>query len=156
MRWTGTWLSGLGSVGVSTGGDRRWRGQRLGLPAAGPGSVAGFNPRLGALCVDLLVAGLIGGLGNALTGNPSPALRQATGVVALLLLYTTLLPTTGQTFGMRLLRLRVVRLPGRELLGVGRAFLRGVLVVLTLPALFTDRDGRGWHDKAVGSVIVRA
>ena len=31
----------------------------------------------------------------------------------------------------------------------------GVLVALLLPALFTDRQGRGLHDKAVGSVVVR-
>ncbi|MCU1591756.1 MAG: hypothetical protein JWP11_3012 [Frankiales bacterium] len=155
-RWTGTWLSGPGAAGASLRPAGRWRGDRLGLPEAGPGSIAGFGPRLGAVCVDLVVAGLIGALGNVVAGDPSPSLRQATGVAALLLIYTTLLPTAGQTFGMRLVRLRVIRLADGRPLGFGRAFLRGVLVILTIPALFTDRDGRGLHDKAVGSAVVRA
>lgn len=155
-RWTGTWLSGLGAAGVSLPADGAWRGQRLGLPEHGTGSIAGFGPRLGAVCVDLLVAGLIGGLGNVVTGDPNPVLRQATGVAALLLIYAALLPTAGQTFGMRVVRLRVIRLAGDGRLSFGRAFVRGLLVILTIPALFTDRDGRGWHDKAVGSAIVRA
>ncbi len=154
-RWTGTWLSGLAAAGVTLHGPGQWRGQRFGLPEAGAGSVAGFGPRLGAVCVDLLVAGLIGALGNVVSGDPNPAIRQLTGIVALLLLYTALLPTAGQTIGMRVARLRVIRLADGGPLGVGRAFVRGLLVVLTLPALFTDRDGRGLHDKAVGSAIVR-
>lgn len=155
-RWTGTWLSGLGAAGVQLRPAGDWRGRRFGFPDTGPGSIAGFGPRLAGICVDLLVAGLIGGLGNVVTGNPSGVIRQATGVGALLLIYAALLPTTGQTFGMRVARLRVVRLDGGGLLGVGRALLRGLLVTLTIPALFTDRDGRGWHDKAVGAAIVRA
>jgi uncharacterized RDD family membrane protein YckC len=154
-RWTGTWLSGLGAAGVSLLAEGEWRGKRLGLPQSGSGSIAGFGPRLGAVCVDLLICGLIGGLGNVVAGDPRPAIRQATGVAALVLMYAALLPTVGQTFGMRVVGLRVVRLGG-GLLGPTAAFVRGLLVVLTIPALFTDRDGRGLHDKAVGSAIVRA
>lgn len=154
-RWTGTWLSGLGAAGVQVRADGDWRGRRLGLPERGPGSIAGFGPRLGAVCVDLLVAGLIGALGNIVANDPDPVIRQVTGILALLLLYTALLPTTGQTFGMRVAHLRVVRLAGGGPVGFGRAFVRGLLVILTIPALFTDRDGRGWHDKAVGTAIVR-
>jgi uncharacterized RDD family membrane protein YckC len=155
-RWTGTWLSGLGAAGVSLRTEGDWRGRRLGLPESGPGSVATFNRRLGGVLVDLLVAALIGGLVNSFLAHPDVVSRQGAGIGALLLMYTALLPTAGQTFGMRVAGMRVVRLGGGGPLSVGRAFVRGVLVVLTIPALFTDRDGRGLHDKAVGSVIVRA
>lgn len=155
-RWTGTWLSGLGAAGVSLQPAGSWPGQRLGLPESGPGSVVGFGPRLGAVLVDLAVATLIGRLINTFIADPDFASRQGASVGALLLMYALLLPTAGQTFGMRLVRLRVVRVPGGGLLSVGRAASRGVLVILTIPALFTDRDQRGWHDKAVGSAIVRA
>lgn len=147
-------MSGLGAAGVSLRAPGEWRGKRLGLPAAGAGSVAGFNPRLGAVLVDLAVAGLMGGLVNAGLRSPGLATRQLAGIAALLLLYAVLLPTTGQTFGMRLAHLRVLRTDGRRLT-FAQALLRGILVVLTVPALFTDRDGRGLHDKAVGSLIVR-
>jgi len=155
-RWTGTWLSGLAAAGVEVTPEGGWRGSRFGLPQAGPGSIAGFGPRLGAVCIDLAVAALVGGLVNSFLAHPDVVSRQGAGIAALVLLYATLLPTLGQTIGMRLVGLRVIRLAGGGLLGVGPALLRAVLVVLTLPALFTDRDGRGWHDKAVGSAIVRA
>jgi uncharacterized RDD family membrane protein YckC len=154
-RWTGTWLSGLGAAGVSLHREGEWRGKRHGLPEAGPGSVATLNARLGAVLIDLLVAGLIGGLVNSFIRNPGFASKQGAGVGALVLMYALLLPTAGQTFGMRVARLRVVRLSG-GLLAVPAALIRGILVALTLPALFTDREGRGLHDKAVGSVVVRA
>ena len=153
-RWTQTWLSGLGAAGVSLQPEGAWRGSRLGLPEAGAGSVASFNQRLGAVLVDLVVAGLIGGLVNGFVEDPGFASKQGAGIGALVLMYALLLPTGGQTFGMRVARIRVVRRAG-GLLGFLPALLRGVLVVLTLPALFTDRDGRGLHDKAVGSVVVR-
>jgi len=155
-RWTGTWLSGLGAAGVSLRPAGSWPGERLGLPADGRGSVVGFGPRLGAVLVDLLVAALMGGLVNSFVRSPDFGTRQGASVGALLLIYTALLPTAGQTFGMRLLKLRVIRVHGGGLLSVGRAFVRAVLVVLTIPALFTDRDSRGWHDRAVGSAVVRA
>jgi len=150
-RPTGTPLSGPGAAGVRILDGHR--GQRLGLPAEGPGSVATAGSRLGAVLLDLVVAGLIGGLGSASTGG-SPESRQVAGVVALVLMYAVLLPTAGQTIGMRLVGLRVLRLQG-GLLNPWLAFVRGLLVALTVPALITDRDGRGLHDRAVGSVIVR-
>jgi uncharacterized RDD family membrane protein YckC len=57
--------------------------------------------------------------------------------------------------GMRVARIRVERLGG-GLLAVPQALLRGLMVALTLPALFTDRDGRGLHDRLVRSVVLRA
>ncbi|GAC1440736.1 MAG: RDD family protein [Mycobacteriales bacterium] len=155
-RWTGTWLSGLGAAGITVRAAGSWPGERLGLPEEGTGSAVGFGPRLGAVLVDVLVAALIGALLNRFVRSPDFGTRQGASVGALLLIYTALLPTAGQTFGMRLLRLRVVRVAGGGPLSVGAAFVRAVLVVLTVPALFTDRDGRGWHDRAVGSVVVRS
>jgi uncharacterized RDD family membrane protein YckC len=154
-RWTSTWLSGLESAGVALKAEGDWGGKGYGLPAEGPGSVATFNSRLGAVLVDLLVGALIGGLINSFVTDPGLASKQGAGVGALVLMYAVLLPTTGQTLGMRVARIRVLRLKG-GLLAVPAAFVRGLLVALTLPALFTDREGRGLHDKLVGSVVVRA
>ena len=61
----------------------------------------------------------------------------------------------GASFGQRLLGLRVVRLDGSPL-GLWRSVVRTALLCLAIPALIWDRDGRGLHDKAVGSVVVRA
>jgi uncharacterized RDD family membrane protein YckC len=57
---------------------------------------------------------------------------------------------------MRLLGLRVVRLGAGGRLGLLRAILRFALLCLLIPAVITDRDGRGLHDKAAGTAVVRA
>ncbi len=41
-------------------------------------------------------------------------------------------------------------------LGLGRVALRTVLICLVIPAVVIDSYGRGLHDRAVGSVVVRA
>ena len=65
-----------------------------------------------------------------------------------------LVGTLGSTIGHRLVGLRVLSLHG----GAARplqVLVRTVLLCLFLPAMFWDRDGRGLHDKAAGTVIVR-
>ena len=41
-------------------------------------------------------------------------------------------------------------------IGLPRAALRTLLLCLLIPALIWDRAGRGLHDKAAGTVVVRA
>jgi hypothetical protein len=48
----------------------------------------------------------------------------------------------------------VVRL-GKPTTSLIPALIRGVLVALAIPALFWDRDARGFHDKLAGTVLVR-
>ena len=36
-----------------------------------------------------------------------------------------------------------------------RALLRTALIALVMPALVRDEDGRGWHDRATRTVVVR-
>ncbi len=153
-RWTGTWLSGLGAVGVSTDA-RAAPGERLGLPVSGPGSVAGFGARAGAFAVDAIASGLVARLFFPVrsTGEPQVAAGLAP-VVVLALVYLVGVALTGQTPGMRLLRLRLVAVGGGALAFVPLA-LRTALLLLLVPALISDRDGRGLHDKAGGAVVVR-
>ncbi len=131
--------------------DFGYRGQQLGLPEEGPGSIARPGRRLGALAVDwglcLLIAyGLI-----------TDGYGQATSNWALLLLFVTSALTVGSvgaTPGKALFRLRVVSANGGRL-GPFRAVLRSLLVCLAIPALIWDRDGRGLHDRLSGAVQVR-
>ncbi len=64
------------------------------------------------------------------------------------------LATTGTTIGKRLFGLRVVRLDGRRAT-IPQVLLRTLLLCLVIPAAVWDRDTRGLHDKAVGTVEVR-
>ena len=59
------------------------------------------------------------------------------------------------SFGQRIVGLAVQRVDGARL-GLWRSVVRTALLCLAVPALIWDRDGRGLHDKAVGSVCVRA
>jgi len=100
--------------------------------------------------VDSVLSGLVAGLFTA----PHPA--GWWGFLPLGVLYLVGVPLTGQTVGMRLLRLRLISLGAAPRVGVPRAIVRFVLLCLLVPALVTDRDGRGLHDKAARSVVVRA
>lgn len=63
--------------------------------------------------------------------------------------------TTGASAGQRLLNLRVLRYPELEPLGIGATLLRTLLILLVVPAVVYDKDGRGLHDRIVGSAVMR-
>ena len=144
-RALGSWLSGpYQSVGSDTTQD--YRGQRLGLPATGTGSVAGIGRRLIAILVDwlacrLIVVGLLG-----LSEWWVPAIFAIE--------YILLVSTLGSTLGMRLLGIRVSALGGGAPGPLGVA-VRTILLMLVIPAVVYDRDTRGLHDRATGTVVVR-
>ena len=155
-RWTGTWLSGLAAAGVETRPAGGWRGRRWGLPPEGAGAVATTGSRLAALVLDLLSGALIGQLVLALLDSPSTDQRTlaVNGAFAAQVLLLTAL--TGQSLGKRVLGIRVVRLADRDgPPGLLSAAIHTALVMLVLPAVFIDRDGRGLHDKAAGTLVVR-
>jgi uncharacterized RDD family membrane protein YckC len=70
-----------------------------------------------------------------------------------------LVSTVGYTLGHRLLGLQVRVLGDRTIspvmVGFGRGAIRTFLLCLVIPAVVWDADGRGLHDKAAGTVIVR-
>ncbi|MFF7774324.1 RDD family protein [Streptomyces tanashiensis] len=147
----GSWLSGPRAAAEDAGVDFGYRGQQLGLPEEGPGSIARPGRRLGALAVDwalciLIAYGLITDGYNQATGNWA--------LVILLVLSVLTVGTVGSTPGKRLFGLRVVSANGGRL-GLFRVVLRSLLVCLAIPALIWDRDGRGLHDRLSGAVQVR-
>ncbi len=133
--------------------DFRYPGNRLGLPEDGPGSVAGWGRRLVALFVDWLVAWLIASL---VVQRPMLAGGNDLSFAVLLtfcLMSTVLVGMLGATIGHRLLGLRVDRVGG-GMVGLRRALLRSVLIALVIPPVVYDRDRRGLHDMAAGTVVV--
>jgi uncharacterized RDD family membrane protein YckC len=77
-------------------------------------------------------------------------------VAVLIVEYTVFIGLFGQTPGMAVARLRCVSVTDRGAIGIPRAFLRGVLLALLIPAVIMDERGRGLHDKAAGSIVVAA
>ncbi len=156
-RWTGTWLSGLGAAGYQDDRRDRWRGERLGVPPSGVGSLAPTGVRLLGFALDLVAGALIGGLLGTVVTDPTRDQVNLAGTAAVGVEMLLLIALTGQSIGMRLVGLRVVRPP--ELAAPPTflpAAIRTALLLLLVPALISDRDGRGLHDKAAGTAVVRA
>lgn len=63
--------------------------------------------------------------------------------------------TTGASAGQRLVGLRVLRYPELEPLGIGATLLRTLLILLVVPAVVYDNQGRGLHDRIVGSAVMQ-
>jgi uncharacterized RDD family membrane protein YckC len=130
-------------------------GAALGLPATGPGSCASWGQRIGALVIDwlaglLILSGFLGG--DVLSGGGAIATFAPLGMFFVQAsLLTSLL---GSSFGQLIVRIAVVRTNGARLDPL-RVLVRTFLICLAFPPLIFDRDRRGLHDLAVGTVAIR-
>jgi uncharacterized RDD family membrane protein YckC len=75
--------------------------------------------------------------------------------IAFLLQVFILVGVQGQTIGMRLAGIRVVSVASRGRARWRWVAVRTVLLGLLVPVCVWDRDQRGLHDRAAGTVIVR-
>ena len=148
-RWLESWLPG---AAVDVVGEHP--GHRFGLPATGVGSTVGFGRRLAALTVDWLLGYAVALLFTGVDAIGGPTFSWA--VMGVWALMTTVgVALFGITPGKKLLGVRVASAGDAAMIGIPRALLRTVLVALVLPPLVRDGDGRGWHDRAVRTVVVR-
>ncbi|SDJ14856.1 RDD family protein [Nonomuraea jiangxiensis] len=146
-RWTQTWLGGVRSAGVDLG----YPGERLGLPQEGSGSIARWGRRIGALVIDWMIC--TWAIAQLLL-RLNPAEAPWAPVLIFALQYVVLVGFMGQTFGHRLMGIRVAAMDGGSprLLPV---LVRTVLLCLAVPALIFDRDQRGVHDRVSNTMVVR-
>ena len=100
-----------------------------------------------ALGVDWLLALLVG-------QTVLPGLSSFAPLVVFLVAQVVLVGTLGYGVGHRLLGLRVERVHGGAA-GPVAALVRTLLLGLVVPAVVIDDDGRGLHDRAGGTVVVR-
>jgi uncharacterized RDD family membrane protein YckC len=149
-RWIESWLPG---AAAEAGGA--YPGKRLGLPATGVSSVAGLGRRIVALAIDWFLAYGIAALLTGPGALDDPNLSWS--VLGIWYLLTAVpVAVFGASAGMTVLRIRVASLDSSAVIGVPRALLRTALIALVLPALARDEDGRGWHDRATRTVVVRS
>lgn len=130
-----------------------FRGQRLGLPPQGTGSLAPTGTRLVAFVIDAVLSALVAGLFTAphLPGNVSLIVFAAE--------YILFGAFFAQTPGMRVVGVRMLRVDGADRparIGLARAVVRTALLMVIVPALITDADGRGVHDRLAGTAVVRS
>ncbi|MCE3551914.1 RDD family protein [Pseudonocardia sp. RS11V-5] len=143
--WTG---------GSPSAHDQDHPGERFGLPAEGVGAVAGFGRRLVGVTVDWLLAYVLTLAVMGLDALGGTSIGWWVWVVWFVL---TVIPTAlfGMTPGMVAVGIRVARVDMAATVGF-RAILRTVLLGVVLPALIRDADGRGWHDRATQTIVVRS
>jgi uncharacterized RDD family membrane protein YckC len=149
-------------------------------PVAGPApgyEFGGFGERLIAYIIDIVVTGLvilvivvIGGL--IVAGGAASDIDILTGAgIVVLVLALIIIPLAyfpyfwardGQTPGMRMLDLRVVRDADGGPISGGQAVLRligywvsGAVFYLGYIWIFVDKRRRGWHDLIAGTVVVK-
>ena len=118
-----------------------------------PGEGAGLSRRAAAICIDWVASMLVASV-------VFPGLRPWNSNASfpiLLVFYVEVCLFTwlfASSFGQRLLRVEVVDLTGARLT-LWRIALRTLLICLVIPAVILDSQGRGLHDRAVGSVALR-
>ncbi|MPY64811.1 RDD family protein [Streptomyces spongiae] len=147
----GSWLSGPRAAAEDAGVDFGYRGEQLGLPESGPGSIARPGRRLGALAVDWALCVLIAY--SLITDGYGPATSNW-ALLIFFLLHVLTVGTVGFTPGKRLFGIRVVA-EGTGTVNPLRALLRSLLLCLAIPPLIWDRDGRGLHDRLARTVELR-
>jgi uncharacterized RDD family membrane protein YckC len=135
---------------------QQFRGQRLGLPASGPSSIAPTGRRTLAFVIDLLASTLVASLFvrrrdvSGFAGH----LPGQWSVIPLALDYVLGLVLLGRTLGMYLTGLRVVRVDENKPIGPLRAVGRTVLLVMLLPAFVVDSDFRGLQDRLTSTAVI--
>jgi uncharacterized RDD family membrane protein YckC len=138
-----------------------YRGERLGLPEDGPGSLSTTGQRLGAFIVDAVASSLIAALFVQAThhGHHADLASRLPGSWSLIPLaadYLLGMLLAGRTLGMYLFGLRIIRVDDTtQPVTPWRALVRTVLLMLLVPAVIWDRDGRGLHDRYSDTAVVR-
>lgn len=113
--------------------------------------MASWGRRIAALFVDWVASLLVAALVESWGGVPNT--NGWLTLLVFLLEATVFTALAGGSFGQLALRLAVVRLDGRPVT-VLHAFVRTLLICLVVPPLVFNRDNRGLHDLAVGTVTL--
>jgi uncharacterized RDD family membrane protein YckC len=123
-------------------------------PLVLPGEVAGLGRRVAAIAIDWIACILLSRVifGQFAYGSPESSFAILLLFIAEVTLFTWLISAS---FGQRLLGISVVRLDGGRL-ALWRVLVRTLLICIVIPAVVYDSVGRGLHDRAVGSVAIRA
>ncbi|MBJ8341795.1 RDD family protein [Antrihabitans sp. YC3-6] len=154
-RITGSWLSGPSAALPEGNGntDNAYRGEKLGLPQDGIGSIAPTGRRLIALLIDWLLSLGIAGL----IYSAAPFAQPST-ITLLVWLVLGILAVTLFTFtpGQLITGIQVAMTNGAPRVDIVHAGIRSLLLALVVPAFITDGDGRGLHDRLSKTVVLKS
>ena len=128
-------------------------GELLGMPPEGPGAQASVARWMGAVVIDWLICLAAAAM---ITAN-TDALGDTATLTYLLWLLLGILSgwLFARTPGMMMLGMGVARIDAQAPVGLWRAAVRTILTGFILPAALVDADGRGMHDRATNTTVVR-
>jgi uncharacterized RDD family membrane protein YckC len=121
-------------------------------PPAGPGAPATFGLRLGAFLIDGAIADFVALASGRHPGGSGYGLVAYLAFLVIELLFVS---TVGQTPGMRVAGLAVVRARDGGRPRLGWVAVRTLLLAAVVPALIPDKTGRPMHDRAAGTAMIR-
>ena len=114
---------------------------------------AGYGRRFAAISIDWAIASFPAALVIPLQSSAlGPSLMRLGVFVFEVALLTAL---TGASAGQRLMRIKVVTWPDYFFVRPKMILLRTFLIALVIPAVVTDQEGRGLHDRITGTVVVK-
>ncbi|MDA0567665.1 RDD family protein [Streptomonospora sp. S1-112] len=148
-------------MGDTTGAPQdaqfRYRGNRLGMPEHGPGSVPGVGRRLLGLLLDWLLCLLVASaLAGGAPGDPAASATASWLALLVFAIYSiALLTLFGTTLGKRIAGVEVAATGDRPLPWPVAMAVRTLLLCLVIPAVVYDRDHRGLHDRVAGTITRR-
>jgi len=128
------------------------------------GAKAGFWIRVGAYLIDGIIVVVVSSILNSILRLDPIAGANGLGTLIGLVYFVALWSSTGggQTIGMRILNLKVIRTDGSELTLI-QAVIRYVgFIISAIPFCIGliwvafDADKQGWHDKIAGTYVVKA
>ena len=142
------------------------------IAVASPGSYGGFWIRVVAYIIDAIILGIIGGILSVPLGVNysdvnslnSAAVRTSNGIdlVLSLVYFVGLWTYMGGSIGQRILGMRVVDATSGQPIGLGKAVIRWLGLLLSFFVCFIgviwvafDARKQGWMDKIAGTVVVR-
>lgn len=131
-----------------------WPGEKLGLPKQGTGSLASVARRSGGVAIDWIICWIVAGFINIFTDvlGGTSTLTLILFIILGILSVVLFARTPGQAvLGMGVARIDV---PDARV-GVVRAIARTLFTIFILPAALVDVDGRGMHDRATGTAVIR-
>jgi uncharacterized RDD family membrane protein YckC len=127
------------------------------------GAKAGFWIRTFAYIIDIIVLGIVTGVLTTVLRLDPATNGNGLGLLINLIYFIVLWSSTGggQTLGMRIFNLKVIRTDGSDL-SIVQAVIRWVGLFLSFVVIFIgviwvafDSEKQGWHDKIAGTYVVK-
>ena len=114
---------------------------------------AGLGRRFAAISIDWAIATFSAALIIPLQSSSlGPSLTRLGVFVLEVALLTSL---GGASAGRRIMKIKVLTWPDYLFVKPTTVFLRTILISLVIPAVVTDQDGRGLHDRIAKTVVVK-